>query len=81
MPLKPKFQESIVKIEVQKKSSNVQIPFDRSVAFEHKRNLTDAALFMGRSFRVGWGPNGTLIHSGFPVGKVLPTHKFVLMLL
>lgn len=26
--------------------------------------VVDAALFMGRSFRVGWGPNGILLHSG-----------------
>ena len=26
--------------------------------------IVDAALFMGRSFRVGWGPNGILVHSG-----------------
>ncbi|KAF3793809.1 Nuclear pore complex protein [Nymphaea thermarum] len=29
--------------------------------------IVDAALFMGRSFRVGWGPNGLLAHSGLPV--------------
>ncbi|KAL9234180.1 hypothetical protein vseg_009079 [Gypsophila vaccaria] len=34
----------------------------------HSRNIVDAGLFMGRSFRVGWGPNGVLIHSGTPVG-------------
>lgn len=26
--------------------------------------LIDMGLFMGRSFRVGWGPNWTLVHSG-----------------
>lgn len=35
----------------------------------YSRNVVDAALFMGRSFRVGWGPNGTLVHSGSPVGS------------
>ncbi|KAK1302990.1 hypothetical protein QJS10_CPB12g01286 [Acorus calamus] len=30
-------------------------------------NVVDAGLFMGRSFRVGWGPNGVLVHSGMPV--------------
>ncbi|CAO2828861.1 unnamed protein product [Amaranthus hypochondriacus] len=35
----------------------------------HSRNIVDAGLFMGRSFRVGWGPNGLLIHSGVPVGN------------
>ncbi|XP_078444130.1 SUPPRESSOR OF AUXIN RESISTANCE 3 isoform X2 [Wolffia australiana] len=32
-------------------------------------NIVDAALLMGRSFRVGWGPNGVLVHCGTPVGK------------
>ncbi|KAG0456547.1 hypothetical protein HPP92_024335 [Vanilla planifolia] len=32
-------------------------------------NIVDASLFMGRSFRVGWGPNGILVHTGTPVGK------------
>ncbi|CAN6478864.1 unnamed protein product [Victoria cruziana] len=29
--------------------------------------IVDAALFMGKSFRVGWGPNGLLAHSGLPI--------------
>ncbi|KAH6781980.1 SUPPRESSOR OF AUXIN RESISTANCE 3 [Perilla frutescens var. frutescens] len=39
------------------------------VTGSHSRNMVDAALFMGRSFRVGWGPNGVLVHSGMPVGS------------
>ncbi|KAL3631789.1 hypothetical protein CASFOL_024773 [Castilleja foliolosa] len=39
------------------------------VTRSHSRNVVDAALFMGRSFRVGWGPNGVLVHSGMPVGS------------
>lgn len=39
------------------------------VTGSHSRNIVDAALFMGRSFRVGWGPNGVLVHSGMPVGS------------
>ncbi|KAG6513568.1 hypothetical protein ZIOFF_023900 [Zingiber officinale] len=35
----------------------------------YSKNIVDAALFMGRSFRVGWGPNGILVHSGTPVGS------------
>lgn len=35
----------------------------------HSHNIVDAGLFMGRSFRVGWGPNGILVHSGTPVGS------------
>uniref|UniRef100_A0AAR2K7M0 Nuclear pore complex protein Nup98-Nup96 n=1 Tax=Pygocentrus nattereri TaxID=42514 RepID=A0AAR2K7M0_PYGNA len=29
--------------------------------------LIDSALYMGRSFRVGWGPNWTLVHCGEPL--------------
>lgn len=39
------------------------------VSGSHSHNIVDAALFLGRSFRVGWGPNGILVHSGMPVGS------------
>ncbi|CAI9113906.1 OLC1v1014609C1 [Oldenlandia corymbosa var. corymbosa] len=39
------------------------------VTDSQSKNIVDAALFMGRSFRVGWGPNGVLVHSGMPVGS------------
>jgi nuclear pore complex protein Nup98-Nup96 len=39
------------------------------VTGSHSRNIVDAGLFMGRSFRVGWGPNGILVHTGTPVGS------------
>lgn len=38
------------------------------VTGSHSHNIVDAGLFMSRSFRVGWGPNGILVHSGAPVG-------------
>ncbi|CAI0405795.1 unnamed protein product [Linum tenue] len=38
------------------------------VTGSHSRNIVDAGLFMGKSFRVGWGPNGVLLHSGAPAG-------------
>ncbi|XP_070605466.1 nuclear pore complex protein Nup98-Nup96-like isoform X1 [Erythrolamprus reginae] len=40
------------------------VPLQRSVAYGKGRLLKDMALFMGRSFRVGWGPNWLLAHSG-----------------
>ncbi|KGL78314.1 Nuclear pore complex protein Nup98-Nup96, partial [Tinamus guttatus] len=40
------------------------VPLERSVAYGKGKMLMDMALFMGRSFRVGWGPNWTLAHSG-----------------
>ncbi|CAH9069669.1 unnamed protein product [Cuscuta europaea] len=39
------------------------------VTSSHSCNVVDSALFMGRSFRVGWGPNGILVHSGAPIGS------------
>ncbi|XP_053312712.1 nuclear pore complex protein Nup98-Nup96 isoform X2 [Spea bombifrons] len=40
------------------------VPLERSVTGGRGKLLIDVALFMGRSFRVGWGPNWTLVHSG-----------------
>ncbi|WOH09930.1 hypothetical protein DCAR_0729391 [Daucus carota subsp. sativus] len=42
---------------------------DSPVTASHSRNVVDASLFMGRSFGVGWGPNGILVHAGAPVGN------------
>ncbi|GAB2302371.1 hypothetical protein Dimus_036385 [Dionaea muscipula] len=42
--------------------------YDTPVSGSHARNIVDAALFMGRSFRVGWGPGGFLVHAGTLVG-------------
>lgn len=33
------------------------------------KSLVDASFFMGHSFRVGWGPNWTFVHSGMSVGN------------
>lgn len=38
------------------------------VTKSYSRNIVDAALFMGRSFGIGWGPNGLLLHCGSTVG-------------
>lgn len=40
------------------------VPLDNSVTQGKGHLLMDAALYMGRSFRVGWGPNWTLVHCG-----------------
>ncbi|XP_075054497.1 nuclear pore complex protein Nup98-Nup96 [Mixophyes fleayi] len=40
------------------------VPLEKSVSAGRCKLLIDMALFMGRSFRVGWGPNWTLAHSG-----------------
>uniref|UniRef100_A0A9L0IPQ7 Nuclear pore complex protein Nup98-Nup96 n=1 Tax=Equus asinus TaxID=9793 RepID=A0A9L0IPQ7_EQUAS len=40
------------------------VPLEKSVTYGKGKLLMDIALFMGRSFRVGWGPNWTLANSG-----------------
>ncbi|XP_062384841.1 nuclear pore complex protein Nup98-Nup96 isoform X2 [Sardina pilchardus] len=40
------------------------VPIANSVTQGKRRLLMDAALFAGRSFRVGWGPGWKLAHSG-----------------
>ncbi|KAJ3673771.1 hypothetical protein LUZ60_005763 [Juncus effusus] len=37
--------------------------------------VTDSGLFMGRTFRAGWGPNGILIHSGNPNSSLNPKNQ------
>ncbi|CAG5118199.1 unnamed protein product, partial [Candidula unifasciata] len=39
-----------------------------SLLYRNQQPLIDAACFMGRSFRVGWGPCWTLAHSGNLLG-------------
>ncbi|KAM4697293.1 nuclear pore complex protein Nup98-Nup96 isoform 2-T2 [Discoglossus pictus] len=39
------------------------VPLEKSLTAGRGRLLIDMALFMGRSFRVGWGPNCTLVHN------------------
>lgn len=55
----------MTKIEGFKMDFSRETPITRN----HSGNIVDAALFMGRSFRVGWGPNGVLIHTGTPMGE------------
>lgn len=40
------------------------VPVSNSMVCGRSRMVADAGLFLGRSFRVGWGPNWTLAHSG-----------------
>lgn len=55
--------------EIQLKTVGTQrqqglVPLKKSICTGRGRMLIDMGLFMGRSFRVGWGPNWTLVHSG-----------------
>ena len=40
------------------------VPYENSLVRNRERHIADLGLFLGRSFRVGWGPNWTLSHSG-----------------
>lgn len=44
------------------------VPLRNSLSCGKGNLLMDVALFMGRSFRVGWGPSWTLAHCGEPLG-------------
>ena len=44
--------------------SDAEASSSRGPGTEAQRCLVDAGLLLGRSFRVGWGPNGSLIHAG-----------------
>ncbi|XP_041359202.1 nuclear pore complex protein Nup98-Nup96-like [Gigantopelta aegis] len=39
-------------------------PVSESLMYKRQKLAADAGCFMGRSFRVGWGPAWTLVHSG-----------------
>ncbi|RXG73506.1 Nuclear pore complex protein Nup98-Nup96 [Armadillidium vulgare] len=45
-----------------------KIPYKDSLAYDYSKGIADAGAFMGRSFRVGWGPCLTLVHGGLPLG-------------
>ena len=45
------------------------VPLRRSLERGKQRLVADMGLFLGRSFRVGWGPNWTLAHSGSRTGS------------
>ncbi|NWI19266.1 NUP98 protein, partial [Crypturellus soui] len=68
-PLAPAFSVPSSAPEVPMKTVGARrqqglVPLERSVTYGKGKMLMDMALFMGRSFRVGWGPNWTLVHSG-----------------
>jgi nuclear pore complex protein Nup98-Nup96 len=46
------------------------VPLKQSLSCQHFGDAKDSGLYLGRSFRVGWGPNGTLIRPGASVGSL-----------
>lgn len=63
--LKPQLKNALMTLERKRKI----LPLDIQSTYKQEKNILDSGLFMGRSFRVCWGRDGTLIHSGVPVGK------------
>ena len=41
-----------------------RVEIKSSIVNGHEGTYSDAGLSMGRSFRVGWGPGGQLVHPG-----------------
>jgi nuclear pore complex protein Nup98-Nup96 len=41
----------------------LDLKHETPVSGNYAHNIVDAGLFMGKSFPVGWGPNGILVHS------------------
>ncbi|KAM6342136.1 nuclear pore complex protein Nup98-Nup96 isoform 2-T3 [Podargus strigoides] len=68
-PFAPTFAVPPSVPEVQVKTVGIRrqlglVPLEKSLAYGKGKLLMDMALFMGRSFRVGWGPNWTLVNCG-----------------
>ncbi|KAJ4965646.1 hypothetical protein NE237_017495 [Protea cynaroides] len=64
--------QSIAPRKTKVKGFELDLKHETPVTGHHSKYIVDAGLFMGRSFRVGWGPNGVLVHSGTPVGSTGP---------
>ncbi|XP_076117192.1 nuclear pore complex protein Nup98-Nup96-like isoform X2 [Mytilus galloprovincialis] len=60
------FPKKIVGSRVQRPIPNLR----ESLMYDKQFMIKDAGLFMGRSFRVGWGPGGMLAHCGRTVSEV-----------
>lgn len=68
-PLAPAFSIPSAAPEIQLKTVGAcrqqeLVPLEKSITYGKGKLLMDMALFMGRSFRVGWGPNWTVVNSG-----------------
>ena len=57
-----------------KHNLSLLVPPSKSLVSDKTSNVADAGLVMGRSFRVGWGPNWTLAHSGVQISHSAATN-------
>ena len=60
-----------------KKNLNRLVPMSESISNTRTGWLADHGLVLGRSFRVGWGPNWTLAHSGARIAQSLTSSATV----
>ncbi|RKP25440.1 nuclear protein 96-domain-containing protein [Syncephalis pseudoplumigaleata] len=58
------FQQSVCAPSRPSTRKYARVRYDKSMTFARTDCLVDAGLSMGRSFRVGWGPGGLLVHGG-----------------
>ena len=63
-------QQDFQKRTVATRVARVIPPVKESYQHEKQGLFIDAGLFMGRSFRVGWGPGWTLAHCGETIKPV-----------
>lgn len=61
-----------------RKYSRVDLP--KSVTAGMEGSLVDAGLMLGRSFRIGWGPQGQIVHIGSLYGSAPPSSSDALAL-
>ena len=59
-----------------KHNLSLLVPPTRSLVSDKTSNMADAGLMLGHSFRVGWGPNWTLAHSGFQISGSTDSRSF-----
>ena len=59
-----------------KHNLSLLVPPTKSLVSDKTSNVADAGLMMGRSFRIGWGPNWTLAHSGFQISDSADSRSF-----
>lgn len=59
-----------------KHNLSLLVPPSKSLVSDKTSNVADAGLMIGRSFRVGWGPNWTLAHSGFQISHSADSKSF-----
>jgi nuclear pore complex protein Nup98-Nup96 len=66
------FAQNIETIPYRPTRKYARVESSASAVDGNERAMVDAGLALGRSFRVGWGPSGTLVHLGELCGPFTP---------